>query len=153
MPFCRVVIAFLALLAMAPPARTAENALMGKWEITDATAAPWTKEKDRAGLNAEARRLIKQEITFRARDVQAKHGVFVCKLAEYQTVDYSPDALFRGSLPEPHQERMARALGLPRGDVPSVDVNCATGDMSYHFRDKNIVLVASDDVIYTLTRR
>lgn len=152
MPFSRVV-ALPVLLALALPAHGAENALIGKWEITDAVAAPWTKQKDRASLTAEGRRLIKQEIIFRPREVVAKHAAFACKLAEYQKVDYSPDALFRGSLPEPQQEPMAQSLGLPRGDVPSVDVNCASGDMSYHFRDQNTVLVGSDDVVYTLTRR
>jgi hypothetical protein len=93
------------------------------------------------------------EIVFGPREVVAKHPAFACKLPEYQMVDYSPDALFRGGLPEPQQERMAHKLGLPPGDVPTVDVNCASGDMSYHFRDKNTVLVAADDVIYTLTRR
>jgi hypothetical protein len=146
----------LALLALAlAPLRglAAEVALLGTWEIAEAAPAPWTTEKDRPALAAEGRRLVNVEIAFRPREVAAKGKALACKNPRYEATDYSPDALFRGALPEPQQDRMAKELGLPRGDVPGVDVTCAAGAFSYHFRDKDTALMALDDVIYTLRRR
>ena len=144
----------LVLAALgAAPAGAAGNPLLGKWEVVEAAPAPWAAEKERPALAAEASRLLKMQITFAPKEVIANHKAMACKSAEYEQTEYSPDALFRGSLPEPNQDSVAVSLGFPRGDVKGVDVMCADDAFSYHFRDPNTALVALDNVIYTLKRR
>jgi hypothetical protein len=128
------------------------NALTGTWEIVDAAAAPWTMQNERPALTARGKKLVKLHITFAANAVSAKHGVFNCKKARYESASYPADAVFQAALPEP-QIKFAKDLGLPPGEVPSVDVNCSTGLFSYHFLNKDTALLGYDNVIYTLKRQ
>lgn len=139
--------------AAGAPVHAADNGLIGKWQIVDAVPGPWVAAKARGNLTEQARRLVETEVTFQAGAVLSKSQGLSCKRARYQTGTYPTDALFRGSLPDGSQDRIARELGLGGVDVPSVDVDCAGGHFTYHFRDRNTALFALDDVIYTLKRR
>jgi hypothetical protein len=147
-----MVVVLLACVAVPAQSRAAENRLMGTWEIVDAAAAPWTMQDQRPALTARGKKLLKLHITFAANAVSAKHGVFNCKKARYETASYPADAVFQAALPEP-QTKHAKDLGLPAGEVPSVDVNCSTGLFSYHFLNKDTALLGYDNVIYTLKRQ
>ncbi|RAI36982.1 hypothetical protein [Rhodoplanes roseus] len=131
------------------------NGLIGRWSIVEAVPGPWVRSKERNALNEHGRRLVDTEIVFEAGAIVSKNQGLACKRAMYQTGTYPTDALFRGSLPDGSQDRIARELGLTRssGDVPSVDVDCGGGHFTYHLRDRNTALFAWDDVIYTLKRR
>ena len=60
--------------------------------------------------------------------------------------------MFQGNLPEPNPAAAALRLGFKKGENPGVDVKCRNGAYSYHFRDRNTVLTAFSNVIYTLRR-
>ena len=130
------------------------NPLLGRWQIASAAVAPWVKpDKIHEFVKEEyVRRTIKQRITFEAAAVKSRDPIFACKGATYEPTRLPPDGLFQGSLPSPQGE-IARALGLPDGTVPGVDVACPNSRFSYHFRDKDTALFALDNVIYTLKRR
>jgi hypothetical protein len=150
----RKLFALLALTVLgAAPVCAAGNPLLGKWEVVEAVPAPWAAEKERPALAAEANRAIKMQITFAPTEVITTHKGLACKAVEYEQTEYSPDALFRGSLPEPNQDSVAVSLGFRRGDVKGVDVTCDSDSFSYHFRDANTALTALDNIIYTLKRR
>jgi hypothetical protein len=153
-PMVRKLLAALALTALvATPVYAGGNPLLGKWEVVEAAPAPWTAEKERAALAAEGHKLIKMQITFAPTEVTTRHKTLACTAAEYEETEYSPDALFQGSLPEPNQDSVALSLGFRKGDVKGVDVNCSTGSFSYHLLDAGTALTAYNNVIYTLKRR
>jgi hypothetical protein len=130
----------------------ADNPLLGSWEIVEASAAPWAAAKDRAALDARGRKLLHLQLTFKPKEVSAKHDTLGCKKATYEIGAFPPDALFQANLPEP-KEKFAKALGFGTADIPSVDLKCSTGLLSYHFRDRDTALISLDDVIYTFKRR
>jgi hypothetical protein len=145
------------LLAVVTATLTGANAqqisLLGTWEIVEAQPAPWTEETQRATLTAQGKRLIGEVITFTPREVTSRHKALVCKRAEYESTDYEADAMFQGNLPEPNPTAAALRLGFKKGENPGVDVKCRNGAYSYHFRDRNTVLTALSNVIYTLKRQ
>jgi hypothetical protein len=145
-------VAALVMLAVTPAAAQ-DNRLLGTWEIVEAQPAPWTEEGQRASLTAQGQRLLKQVITFAAKEVISRHKALACKRAEYRTTDYEADAIFQGNLPEPNPTAAALRLGFKKGEIPGVDLKCRSGAYSYHFRDRNTALTAFNNVIYTLRRQ
>jgi hypothetical protein len=145
--------ALIMLAALLPAARAQANSLLGSWEIVDAQPAPWADEDRHAALVAAGKRTLKQVVTFAAREVSSKHKPFACKRALYEVTTYEADAIFQGNLPEPNPAAVARRFGFKKGEVPGVDIKCIrSGPYSYHFRDRNTVLTALSNVIYTLKR-
>jgi len=141
-------------LSLAPSDAAAQNnALLGAWEIVEAQAAPWAEENRHAALTAAGKRLLNQVITFTPREVTSKNKALACKRAEYESTTHEPDAIFQGNLPEPNPGAVARRFGFNKGEIPGVDLKCRTGAYSYHFRDRNTVLTARSNVIYTLKRQ
>lgn len=130
------------------------NPLLGRWQIENAAVAPWVAPDKIATMikETDVRRLVKQHVTFEATAVKSPDPVFACKGATYEPTRIPPEGLFQGGLPAP-QGNIARALGLPDGPSPGVDVACPNSRFSYHFRDKDTALFALDNVIYTLKRR
>jgi len=146
------VLAGLMLIAAAP-CGAQQQSLIGTWEVVDAQAAPWTEESQRAALTAAGKRLIKQTVTFSAKEAKSKHKPLSCRRPLYEPTDYEADAMFQGNLPEPNPTAAAVRLGFKKGQVPGVDVKCVNGSFSYHFRERDIVLTALNNVIYTLKRQ
>jgi hypothetical protein len=137
--------------AASPRALAADNPLLGKWQITEAAIAPWAKDK-RTTQTAETRKLVNMQITFSAKAMKSGYPTLNCSDAAFEVRNDPPDVLFQGSLPEPNQAKVAETMGLPRGDVPGVEVNCSSGDFPFHFRDKDTALFALNNFIYTLKR-
>lgn len=148
-----VNLAVAALLIATSAAGSRELSLLGTWQIVEATPAPWVDESKHAALAAQGKRMINQVITFSAREVTSRHKPLACKRAEYERTDYEADAIFQGNLPEPNPTAAAVRLGFKRGEIPGVDLRCTSGLYSYHFRDRNTVLTALSNVIYTLKRQ
>ena len=149
------VLASIACLALVAPALAnppPDDALTGNWEIVDAAPAPWADAKERGNLAIQGKKLIKTPVSFGRTDVTSPAKALACKKADYEGTDYSPDAMFRGALLEPNQDRVVREMGFPKGDVPGVDVTCESETLSYHFRDKTTILVAFDNIVYTLKK-
>lgn len=146
--------ALTALLAAASLTAAAQdgNRLIGTWEIVEAQPAPWTDQGQRAVLTAEGKRMVKQVVTFAAKEVVSRHKALSCKRAEYEPTDYEADAIFQGNLPEPNPTAAAVRLGFKKGEIPGVDLRCTSGTYSYHFLDRNTALTALSNVIYTLKR-
>lgn len=136
------------------PARAADISILGKWQISEAVPAPWSKPENAAALKAEGQRLIGTEVAFANGKVTSKFKPFDCK----SKVIYTPnsievDALFQGNLPEPNPAAAAVRLGFPRSDIPGVDVRCLKAQFTFHFRDKDTALININRVIYTLKRQ
>lgn len=144
----------IGLLMLASTAQAQANPLLGHWQIVAASPAPWVAPETISTMIKETgvRRLLQQRVTFAARDVTSRDTLLACKGARYAPVNMPPAGLFQGNLPEPKADA-AKALGFAAGDIASVDVTCANGVFSYHFRDKDTALFALDNVIYTLKRR
>jgi hypothetical protein len=143
----------VAISLFACTAATAQT-LLGRWQIAAAAVAPWVApDKIHTTVKeTEVRRFVKQRLTFEADSVKSRDPIFACKGATYEPTRIPPEGLFQGGLPAPQGE-VARALGLPDGPSPGVDVACPNSRFSYHFRDKDTALFALDNVIYTLKRR
>lgn len=145
----------LLLLAAAPyaQAHAQRNPLLGTWEFVDAQPAPWVDEAKHPALAAAGKRMLKQVITFAPTNVASRQKWLACRRAEYETTTYEADAIFQGNLPEPNPTAAAVRLGFKRGEIPGVDLRCTGGVFSYHFRDKETVMTALNNVIYTLKRK
>ncbi|CAN0504705.1 unnamed protein product [Phaeothamnion confervicola] len=139
-------------MASAQAKPPADDVLIGTWDIVEGAAAPWAPASERADLAAIAKRLVKTQVVFAAHAVTTTAKPFACKKAFYEATEYSPDAMFRGGLPELNQDRIVRDMGFARGDVPGIDVMCGSETLSYHFRDRVTIMVAIDNILYTLKR-
>jgi hypothetical protein len=130
------------------------GAILGTWEIVEATPAPWSPPEQRKALEAEGKRLLNTEVIFGAGSVTSKFKPFNCKRRViYEDNSIAVDALFQGNLPEPNPTAEAVRLGFPRNDIPGVDVRCLKAMFTFHFRDPNTALININRVIYTLKRR
>jgi hypothetical protein len=152
----RATFACAACLAVgaAMPGAAADISILGKWEIVEAAPAPWTKPESHAALVAEGKGLMHLIINFTPTAVQSKFKLFSCKRrVVYEPVSLQVDTLFQGNLPEPNPGAVARRMGFPRGDVPSVDVKCINAKFTFHFRDADTAMFNLNRVIYTLKRQ
>jgi len=147
-----------AVIALTGLAARADEAtpILGKWVISDYRLAPWSRPEDAAQLNAEAKKLLKLQVSYGAKVIAAKNVTIACKDAHYEKSDFPYTDLFQGALGELSAEaraKVVRDLGFPREPVAGIELGCSTGEFSYHFRDPNTLLFALSDVIYILTRR
>ena len=151
----RLALAALPALMLAPfRAPAAEVSIIGRWEIVEAAAAPWTKADEQAALAAEAKRMLHLAITFRTQEVSSNNKLFTCKRGVvYESNELEVDSIFEGNLPEPNPAATAARMGFAKGTIPGVDVKCFNAQFSFHFRDPNTALINLNSVIYTLKRR
>jgi hypothetical protein len=151
---CRAALACATLLAGVASAPAASVSIMGKWQIVEAVAAPWTQPREQAALTAAGKRVLNTEVTFVPGTVTSKFKPLNCKSKVlYENNSIEVDALFQGNLPEPNPAAAAARLGFPKGDIPGVDVRCLKELHTFHFRDPNTALINIDRVIYTLKRQ
>lgn len=130
--------------------------ILGKWVIADYKLAPWSRPQDAAQLNADAKKLLKLQVTYTPKAVVAKNRTIACTNAHYEKSNFPYDEIFQGAFEEFSADARAKAvkdLGLPPEPVPGIELGCSTGEYSYHFRDPNTVMFALSDVIYILTRQ
>jgi hypothetical protein len=152
----RLLAVLLVVGALAVPmaARAAAISILGKWEIVEATPAPWSQPRERTALEAQGKRVLGSLVTFSQGGIESKFKPFNCKRhVLYEPNSLEVDALFQGNLPEPNPMAAAARLGFPRGDIPGVDVRCLKALFTFHFRDPNTALINLDRVIYTLKRQ
>jgi len=147
-----------AALSLTAFAARADDAMpiLGKWVISSYQLAPWSRAQDAAQLNADAKKLLKMQVTYTAKAVIAKDRTIGCTKAHYEMSSFPYDEIFQGALEElsvDARAKVAKDLGLPPEPVPGIELGCSTGEFSYHFRDPNTVMFALSDVIYILTRR
>src|SRR4051812_6355106 len=117
--------AICVLVCNAAHAQT--NPLFGNWRIVAAGVAPWIgADKILTIKEDNARRFVKQRVTFAASEVKSRDPLLACKGPRYESTKIPPAGLFLGNLPEPKAD-VAKALGFPAGDVASVDVACSNG--------------------------
>ncbi len=148
-------LASVAFAALTIPSTLAANiSIIGKWQIAEATPAPWAPPGQQAALAAAGKRMINTEVVFAPGSVKSKFKPFDCKSKVlYASNSIEVDALFQGNLPEPNPAAAAARLGFPKGDIPGVDVRCLKAQFTFHFRDANTALINIDRVIYTFKRQ
>ncbi len=115
----------------------------GYWVITGGQAAPWVTETD-----LDDTLLIGTIVEFGVDGVHSASELG-CRQARYETRSVPAEGLFQGNLPAP-AEASASRLGFERFPVESVLVTCSTGVFLYHMLKTGAMLVALDNVIWTL---
>jgi hypothetical protein len=109
--------------------------------------APWSSDKDaKIDLVRYLTRTVQVSAT-------AFRGLapFDCLSPRYEPTAVPPEGLFQGNLPAP-AAAAARALGMAPGVVHGLQLSCATGDFEFHLVDPLHLMVAIDNVIWTLDR-
>ena len=112
--------AAISLLACTA-AHAQTNPLLGNWRIVSAGVAPWIgADKILTIKEDDARRFVKQKISFTADQVKSRDPLLACKGPRYEPTKIPPAGLFQGNLPEPKAD-VAKALGFPAGEVAGDD--------------------------------
>lgn len=124
----------------------AGDPILGRWRIQRASNAPWVRQ---ARLASTSRRWVGQNVTFSPNRVDGP-GALRCGGARYKPTSMSAEGLFRSQLTAPIAD--AVTLGIVTSPVLGTRLSCNTGTFDLHRVDETTVLVALDDVIYTLTR-
>jgi hypothetical protein len=141
----RVIVPALGLLLL--PLHAAARQDVGRWRIESGVWGPWV-ESPRQTLNNPA--LRGRELEFQVGRVMGSDPLR-CAKAEYEFVRTVLEGLFQGSLSRPYGAE-ARSAGIPRLPLMTLSVRCDSGVFDYHFVARDKLLVALDDVVWTLTR-
>ena len=143
--------ALIALGCIAACAQTFAGApasdILGTWKITRGVVAPWVQP---GRSLPDIRAWLGQTVRFAPGRVTGP-APMRCGNARYQATHTPPEGLFQGVLPAPAQDA-ARALDLPAGEVPGTSLTCDTGIFELHRAGATTLLVAVDNVIWTLDR-
>jgi hypothetical protein len=84
-------------------------------------------------------------------DRVAGPAALACGHARYQQVSQPAEGLFQGHLPAP-AKGAAERLGIVRFPLPAVRLACDKGSFDFHRVDRETMLTAVDNVIWTLTQ-
>lgn len=120
--------------------------LEGPWIVSEGRPAPWVSEAALESLDESL--LVGMPVEFRASEVISP-SVFGCDDARYEKQDLPVEGLFQGSLPAPAKTSAAN-LGFSRFPVPTARVTCRTGVHDYHRLKPDALVIAVDNVIWTL---
>jgi Protein of unknown function (DUF3828) len=151
--FLLTCVATVPLAASALPAqpRTARgastSALIGTWRVSRGVTAPWVTATE---ARPDVRAWLGATVRVTARQV-AGPGVLRCGAPRLEATRMPPEGLFQGGLPSPAAPA-ARALGFPAPPVTGVSLTCDAGIFEFHQPDAQSMLVAVDNVIWTLDR-
>ncbi len=129
------------------PAAGAPLTLLGRWRVQRGVVAPWVKDKN---YHPDVRSWVGKYFTFDAKRV-AGVSPLQCGGAHYEATSMPPDGLFMGGLLKP-QKAAAQTLGFKTFPVRGTSLDCDAGVFEFHYADANAVLVAVDNVIWTLDR-
>ena len=124
-----------------------DSAIVGDWRIVRSVVAPWVRQ---AKIVNARRDWIGRTVTFGPRRVTGP-GALRCRRATYTATSVPAEGLFQGSLPAPATDAAAN-LGIVRMPVRGTRLACDGGVFELHRVDDTTLLVALDDVIYTLDR-
>ena len=123
------------------------SSIIGRWRIVHSTVAPWVLQ---AKVVDPRRDLIGRTVTFGPHRVVGP-GIIDCANATYTPTSVSAEGLFQGSLLAPASDAAAR-LGLVTMPVRGTSLSCDAGVFELHRADPTTLLLALDNVIYTLDR-
>jgi hypothetical protein len=144
----------IAAWTIAAPARAEDFPILGEWMIQKAIVAPWIgPNADVAHLASLSRAHLNMIVSFFPGRVVSKDSKIACTDVDYERTLLPPELIFQGSLPDPDQVEIAAGLGFPSGKIPGFDVDCGSSVQSYHFADRDTVLFALEDIIYTMDRQ
>lgn len=140
------MLARLMLLPLITISAAAQTSPLGAWRFEHGVAAPWI----RAGApTPDVRIRLGQTVRFEA-DRVTGIGALNCTEASYTSLSQPANGMFQGNLPAPARTA-AEKLGVTRFPVPGVRLDCSTGSFDLHRVDQNTMLVALDNVIWTLS--
>ncbi len=122
--------------------------LFGSWRVATGVIAPWAVA-DSAALNRTA--YLARAVSMRPQSFTGLGGTFACVSPRYERTTMPPEGLFQGNLPAP-AATAARTLGFAKGAVRGMRLTCATGTFEFHEVDATHLLVAIDNIIWTLDR-
>ena len=125
----------------------APSSILGRWRIVNSSVAPWVTE---AKIVNPPRDWIGRTIRFEPRRVVGP-GVLDCGRATYTPTSVPAEGLFQGSLLAPAKDAAAR-LGLVTMPVRGTSLRCDAGSFELHRADVTTLLVALDNVVFTLDR-
>lgn len=135
-------------------ARAEDYPIIGDWMIDKAIVAPWAgPNPDMGRLTSLSRAHLNMIVSFFPDRVVAKDPKLACTDVDYERTLFPPELIFQASLPDPDQVEIAAGLGFPSGKIPGFDVDCGPNAQSYHFVNRNTLLFALDDIIYTMDRQ
>lgn len=133
-----------AALLAAAAGSAGEADPFGPWRVTSGAAAPWAP-----GANASpASGLRGATVRFAPGRVVAPPPLG-CEGARYEFAVSPAEGLFQGALPAPAEES-ARAAGVTRLPVLTLQVSCDGGVFDYHLLDGRSASTALDGVVWTL---
>lgn len=137
-----------ALSAQARASRDAgASALIGTWRVVRGQVAPWVAP---AESRPDVREWLGQTVRVTARQVSGPR-VLRCAAPKLEATRMPPEGLFQGGLPAPAAPA-ARALGFPVPPIAGVRLTCDAGLFEFHQPDAQTMLVAVDNVIWTLDK-
>jgi hypothetical protein len=135
----------LPFLAAGPAAADeAIAAFAGDWRLAHAIAAPWVEQ---ARVDPA---LLGRSVHIAAGRLDGP-GVLACGTARVEAIESPAEGLFQGMLPAP-ADAAAAQLGLGAWPVPGLRVHCSTGVFDFHRADEHALLLALDNVVWTLDR-
>lgn len=120
--------------------------LLGDWRIVHGRAAPWVAVD---GPRPDTRAWIGSRVSYHADRVEGP-AAFACNDARYEFDARRIEGLFQGNLRDPRAD--AAQLGVTVDTVPSISLSCDRGLFDLHRAAPDTVLVALDNVIWTLDR-
>lgn len=124
----------------------AQAAPLGVWRVERGEVAPWHT----ARTGADTRAWLGRTVRFDADRVNGP-SVLACGNAHYSLVAQPAEGLFQGGLPAPAKGAASR-LGITKFPVPGVRLDCDRGSFDFHRVDTQSMLLAVDNVIWTLTQ-
>ncbi len=137
-----------SLSAQAPASRgTGTSALIGTWRVVRGQVAPWVAPNE---ARPDVREWLGQTVRVTARQVSGPR-LLRCAAPKLEATRMPPEGLFQGGLPAPAAPA-ARALGFSVPPIAGVRLTCDAGLFEFHQPDAQSMLVAVDNVIWTLDK-
>lgn len=123
------------------------SALTGTWRVVRGQVAPWVAATE---ARPNVREWIGQTVRVTARQVSGPR-VLRCAAPKLEATRMPPEGLFQGGLPAP-ADVAARALGFATPPIAGVRLTCDAGLFEFHQADAQSMLLAVDNVIWTLDK-
>jgi hypothetical protein len=149
----RLLIAVVMLSAAALPAMAQQDVFMGTWIVQKAQDAPWLKVRPElkphySGIAKNAR------IVIAAGRLEGPLNIG-CRKPRYTVTMLAADSIFEGGLSDADRglndpQGLAQQLGVNGGQIPTLENSCS--EQHFHLADKNTIVFARNNVIYTLKR-
>ena len=128
-------------------AQTAPS-LIGTWRIERGVIAPWVKKSDHS---PDRHALLGQMVHVSAANFDGGQ-LARCAKPSMKITHFPADALFQGDLPTPAKTIARDELGLNPFPMAGISLNCDAGLFEFHRADSQTMVVALNNVVWTLTR-